>query len=400
MSRCERLLVTEFLLSMDGMIMDCMRRSIMLMLTEKCNLRCTYCYENHERTGSMDFETAVSILDRELTEARTFNEKIRIEFFGGEIMLNFPLLRQVYEYTEKMYPDLDILYAFTTNGTLFGEQEKNWFSERKDQFVCTLSLDGTPEMHNRSRKTVRHTGSWNLIDVSFFIKNWPGCIAKMTVDLNNLPYLSEGVQYLEQYGFRCKATFASGIDFGKQEYKDVLIRELNKLAEYYIAHKKQPLCNMLDMNPADVLYEIDEQYRFCGAGCYKHCYDLTGKWYPCQGLSPLAVGEAGKIFERESFRDFHFSDESPDSCGKCKWLMLCSTCYAANYKETGNVERCSKEMCEINRLCMLTSSYIHYMRLEEKLEAGTLTEEEEQILEGVSIIQEEIPKELGMSEAD
>ena len=83
MSRCERLLVTEFLLSMDGMIMDCMRRSIMLMLTEKCNLRCTYCYENHERTGSMDFETAVSILDRELTEARTFNEKIRIEFFGG-----------------------------------------------------------------------------------------------------------------------------------------------------------------------------------------------------------------------------------------------------------------------------------------------------------------------------
>lgn len=378
--------------------METTRKSVMLMITEKCNLRCTYCYENHERTGMMDFATAVSFLEKELSEAAMKDEKLRIEFFGGEILLNFPLLQQVYEYIEETYPDLDVLYAFTTNGTLFGEKEKQWFSERKDKFSCTLSLDGTPEMHNRTRKTVNQTGSWELIDLAFFLENWPECIAKMTMDRENLPYLAEGVQYLEQLGFRCKATFASGIDWKMQESREVLTKELEKLSQYYIEHKEQPLCDMLDMDPADLMYEIEEDYRFCGAGCCKHCYDLTGTWYPCQGLSPLAVGEAGKIFEGETFETFHFSKEDSKSCGNCKWLMLCPTCYAANYKETGHVEHNSKDMCDINKLCMLTSSYIHYMRLEDKLEKDQLTEEEKQILAGVFIIQEQIPKELGIEE--
>lgn len=378
--------------------MDVIRKSIMLMITEKCNLRCVYCYEDHCRTGSMDFDTAVTILEQELPKAIARQEKIRIEFFGGEILLNFELLKQVYEYIETIYPELDVQYAFTTNGTLFGKEEKKWFSERKEKFVCTLSLDGTPEMHDRTRKTAGQTGSWELIDIPFFLETWPGCTAKMTVNLENLPYLSEGVQYLEKRGFRCKATFASGIDWQLETFRDMLVKELEKLAEYYIENKNQPLCNMLDMNPADVLYEMDEDYRFCGAGCWKHCYDLSGKWYPCQGLSPLAVGDAGKIFEEESFENFHFSKENSKSCGNCKWLMLCPTCYAANYKETGNIECNSEDVCKINKLCMLTSSYIHYMRLEDKLESGNLTEEEERILAGVSMIQEKIPEELGMKD--
>lgn len=378
--------------------MDTVRRSIMLMITEKCNLRCTYCYEDHQRTGSMDFDTAVSILERELPEAVVEHEKIRIEFFGGEILLNFQLLQQVYEYIETTYPKLDVLYAFTTNGTLFQEEEKKWFSERKDKFVCTLSIDGTPEMHDRTRKTVQQTGSWELIDIPFFLENWPGCIAKMTVNLENLPYLSEGVQYLEKCGFRCKATLASGINLKMKEVNDILRTELGKLAEYYIENKDQPLCKMLDINPADVLYEVEDDLRFCGAGCYKHCYDLSGKWYPCQGLSPLAVGEAAGVLEEETFEDFHFSKDNSDSCGNCKWILICPTCYAANYKETGNIECNSKTMCEINKLCMLTSSYIYYMRLEDKLESGVLTEEEEQIMAGISIIQNEIPAELGIGD--
>ena len=57
--------------------MDKIRKSIMLMLTEKCNLRCTYCYEDHGRIGSMDFDTAVAILEEELTEVIANGESIR-----------------------------------------------------------------------------------------------------------------------------------------------------------------------------------------------------------------------------------------------------------------------------------------------------------------------------------
>ena len=92
------------------------KRVIMLILTDHCNLKCTYCYEN-ACYHSMNYETAVEIINQEFDNFEKGQEG-RIEFFGGEALIQFDLLKKIYEYVKEKYPFNKVMFAFTTNGTL------------------------------------------------------------------------------------------------------------------------------------------------------------------------------------------------------------------------------------------------------------------------------------------
>ena len=123
-------------------------KAVMLILTEKCNLACRYCYEcGNEHT--MSFDTAKMIIDSEMRNEK--EEQFKIFFFGGEPFVNFHVLKQIYEYTEMRYSGRVEKYALTTNGTLVHGRIQAWMYENRKRFEITLSLDGTREIHNRNR---------------------------------------------------------------------------------------------------------------------------------------------------------------------------------------------------------------------------------------------------------
>ncbi len=370
--------------------MDTKNRVIMLILTDNCNLRCSYCYENGEIKKAMRFETARAVIDR--TFAGMPEDAMgRIEFFGGEALLEFALLKRIYEYVKVQYSSCHIRFAFTTNGTLMHGNVRQWFWEHREDFACTLSLDGTEAMHNRNRRTKGGEGSFNAIDVDFFRKTWPDCTAKMTVSPETLPDLAEGIMYLESLGFYCKATFASGMDWKQEEYKEILMRELNKLTEYY-SRNDIHLCNMLDLDLRAIFNGPEAPFRYCEAGVGKQCYDMEGRAYPCQGLASVSVGEErAYLFEGECFENFCMSEDNP--CRLCRWLRVCRTCYAANYLETGSVERNCENVCFLNRMAILASSAIQYRRIMKKSER---TPAEALTLKAVVMIQKNILSEYGM----
>lgn len=366
------------------------RRNVMLILTDSCNLRCTYCYESGNCKKTMSFETAKKIIDDNFSELAE-GDVSRIEFFGGEALICFPLMKEVFKYVETVYPFLKTGYAFTTNGTLMHGEIQDWFWEHRERFECTLSLDGTGEMHDRNRKTVNGTGSFEKIDVEFFRKAWPGCTAKMTISRETLHDLAEGIQYIESLGFYCKATYASGIDWKMEENLSVLERELVKLVNYY-SENQIPLCSLLDLDLRAIFCNPEVPFRYCGAGIDRKCYDMEGRCYPCQGLASVAVGEEkAKIFENETFCDFCISNDNP--CKTCKWLRICRTCFAANYLETGSVEHNCLTMCILNRMAMLASSAVQFKRIMKKAEK---TEENRITLKAVEQIQKNVLQEYGM----
>jgi len=78
--------------------------SLVLNVTNKCNLHCTYCYEpDGAKYGPtpvrMEWETARTSVDF-LFEKAGKNREVNIVFFGGEALLNFKLMKQVVEYAE------------------------------------------------------------------------------------------------------------------------------------------------------------------------------------------------------------------------------------------------------------------------------------------------------------
>ena len=60
--------------------------TLMLMVTEACNLECTYCYETNKTPRNMTFETAKKILDREFE---------RIEGKGIAVIQDLMIKREV-----------------------------------------------------------------------------------------------------------------------------------------------------------------------------------------------------------------------------------------------------------------------------------------------------------------
>ena len=356
----------------------------MLLVTEDCNLRCSYCYEHRKNSKVMSFETAKIILDKHLMGMKPENNVV-IEVFGGEAFLNFPLIRKIDDYVHDNFPQINVMYETTTNGTLVHGEIQDWLSKNKDRFFIALSLDGTKFMHNLNRRTVDGRNSFEMIDIEFFQKTWPGCPAKMTISRQTLPYMSEGIMYIDELGFKSDTTLSIGVDWDISEAVPILIKELTKLIDYYIRNPDIQLCTLLNIDFRMYLVPFDENYRFCGAGLDMICYDVLGNVYPCQGFAPVSIGELSKEYQNFDEKNFRFSEKN--ICKECPLVRLCSNCYAANLQSTNDIQVVDKNLCQIYKICILASAKIQYLRILAKQE---FSRDDQLILKSIEEIQKHI----------
>lgn len=363
------------------------KKRVMLIITNLCNLKCEYCFEHEKNKETMSYETAVKAIDEAFVDIDEYAGGI-IEVFGGEPFLNFALIRRLYDYSEEKYGDYDITFETTTNGTLIHGEIQDWLYERRDKFDIALSLDGTEETHNMSRPTKSGEGSFKYIDKEFFLKTWPRCIAKMTINERTLPYLAESLKYVESLGFTSKCSLAIGMRWEDENNKKILERELIKLVDYYLEDDNRRLCLLLSFDLRLLFYPYNPCYRYCGVGGYQMiCYDSKGNKYPCQGFSPISIGDDSKKFLNWDESYFELAEDNP--CKKCRFLRICNNCYSANYQASGDIQRQVPEQCFFNRLCMLASSKIRYYRIMNK-GIENLTDDDRLVLKAIQIVQSDV----------
>ena len=143
---------------------------VVLNLTNQCNLACTYCYEYSEDKISdtvgkpkyMTPDVAESALDMLIDES-SGRSAIHVTFFGGETLLNFPVMRSTVEYANKKAAAAGktVEFSLTTNATLLNEQIIEFFSEHK--IGVTVSIDGDKEMNDKMRVFHDGRGSYDII---------------------------------------------------------------------------------------------------------------------------------------------------------------------------------------------------------------------------------------------
>lgn len=363
------------------------KKRIMLLITENCNLNCVYCYEHNKNSKTMDFDTAKRILDKNLRKIPSGNTVI-IELFGGEAFANFQLIKEIESYIQKNYSFINVLYETTTNGTLVHGEIQEWLKKHKDKFLLSLSLDGTEKIHNLNRIAKDGRGSFELIDIPFFAETWKGCSAKMTVSKYTMPYLAEGIIFLEEQGFKCDTTLSVGVDWDYEKLSGIFIGELCKLVEHYTKNTTLALCTMLNMD-LRLIFSPTEDYRFCGAGLEMTCYDTLGNEYPCQGFAPVSIGDESSKYRNFKQEKFQLADQT--KCKNCMWVRLCPNCYAANLQSTGNIHKVEENLCRFYKLCILASAKIQGIRIMGK---ELYTNDDKLVLKAIQVIQEKIGKEI------
>lgn len=354
--------------------MEEIKRTIILTLTQNCNLSCTYCFEHNKSLKTMDYETAIQIIKDEYDSINQ-DEMLEVDFFGGEPFLEFELIKAIVTYTENNGMSDRILFFVDTNGTLLDDSKKDWLVEHRDDFVCGLSYDGNEWMQD-----VNRCGSSKLIDLEFFNEYYPFQTVKMTVSTETLPKLSDGIIYLEQKGFEVACNLAYGIDWENEENSVYLQRELSKLIDYYLENPNIVPCSLLNKDITGVTLNKGVKRRFCGAKHNVVAYDVDGREYPCQLFMPLSVGKekADKSQNLTFFEDIVPDEMLDEKCKKCVIKSICPTCYGSNYLQYDDIYMQDENYCRLQKIIMKAQAY--FWGLKWKLKKLDMSKEEEHIL--------------------
>ena len=190
------------------------RFSVTLLTTEKCNLRCAYCYEKFEYKASNADEMEkirgfFSTLSHKYTD-------IQVSFFGGEPLLALRQMRAVIQFNAGLQSNFT--YSLTTNGTLLSPQ---LLQELVNSNLVHLqvTLDGLGASHNEIRQTKNGLATFDRIYNNLLgYREVQGKFIGL-VRVNAAPSNAQDVAKLAQNIAR---------DFGRDERFRVFIRPVGK----------------------------------------------------------------------------------------------------------------------------------------------------------------------------
>ena len=328
-----------------------------IVLTNKCNLNCIYCYEKGKSNRSISVNVVKEIVSEYLNSPNY--DEVEIDFFGGEPFLEFEKIKKICEWVWSNKWKNKYLFFATTNGVLVHGEIQEWLRKNKKYFWVCLSLDGMPESHNKNRNN-----SYDKIDIPFFKECWPKQTVKMTISKETVGSIFDNIIHIHSMGFDITGTnFAEGINWEDDKFTAIVTDQLEKLCRYYIAHpeiKPVPLLNM-------AIHKCEEKKtkrKWCGCGEFMAAYETDGKKYPCTFFSPMT-------FERNTLNEIMKMDFTCPSnfidmeCfEKCYLEPVCNCCYGANLMINGVVNRRDRSKCKLMQIRAVFSAALkaHYLQ--------------------------------------
>ena len=142
------------------------RLQVSLHVSHTCNIQCAYCFAHGGDYGGkamlMQPDVAEQAIRWIITEAQVFG-RCQIDFFGGEPLLNFPLLQKLVPFAKSLSARLGVQVGFgiVTNGTLLTDEMKQFLVDEK--FQIKVSLDGGRQTQDRIRKFHNGSGTYDVV---------------------------------------------------------------------------------------------------------------------------------------------------------------------------------------------------------------------------------------------
>lgn len=146
-------------------------KRITLHVSNDCNLRCKYCYASGgnytQKRIMMSTNTALSFVD---FCVENFDKIENIVFFGGEPMLNIPVMELICAKFKELHTEDKLKhlpnFAIITNGTIFNQKILSFL--KNNISIITVSIDGPKEINDYNRIHINGKGTFN--EISKFIR--------------------------------------------------------------------------------------------------------------------------------------------------------------------------------------------------------------------------------------
>ena len=333
-----------------------------LHLTEKCNLRCKYCYQNRN-TRELDFEKIKTLIDREV---KNKTKRLELVFYGGEPLLKENIIKQTIEYSKLKNGRTKFLYGITTNGTLLDDEFIRFMKENNFTNIG-YSIDGNKIVQNMNRVTSEGEGTFDIVEKNAkkVIINFDDVVAMMTVCKNTLKYLSKSIEYLSELGFKyINPTLNYSENWNEEDLRE-LKKQYKLIGEFY----KNKMMREEDIN---ISFLEDKIYNYikdkdcneqCEIGTKNVNVDVNGNLYPCMqfvGKSEYIIGNCEKGIDKKSLKNIiiHNSFEN-ELCRECSINKRCKhRCPCRNFLATGDINKLSPIVCETEKIAIEISDEV------------------------------------------
>ncbi|MBR2902973.1 MAG: thioether cross-link-forming SCIFF peptide maturase [Clostridia bacterium] len=343
-------------------------KALCLHVAHTCNLNCSYCFASqgkyHGDRAIMSYEVGKRALDF-LVENSGSRTNLEVDFFGGEPLMNWDVVKQLVEYARSIEKEKgkNFRFTLTTNGVLI-DQEVIDFANREMSNVV-LSLDGRREIHDATRVDYAGRGSYDRIVPKFRsmveARGNRDYYMRGTFTHAN-PDFTEDVFHMADLGFTelsmepvvCApgdpaALTPEDIEIVKEQYeilaKDMIRRrrEGKPITFYHY---------MIDLDGGPCVYK---RISGCGSGTEYMAVTPWGDLYPCHQFVGEEEYKLGNIWDgvtnealREEFRSCN-AYARPD-CKDCWAKLYCSGGCAANaYHAAGTIRGIYEPGCELFR---------------------------------------------------
>lgn len=271
--------------------------TMVLEVSQECNLRCSYCYAEGGSYGK-----AARLLDpalartavRSLVEQSPDHEKLTLVLFGGEPLLNMDAVRAAVEELEQLTvgSNKQVFVSLTTNGTLMTPKIAAYL--RQHRIALSVSMDGPADLHDANRADAQGVGSYSRI---------VSCLSGLCA-AGGAP-LAARVTLLPEQWSRCQEVFdhLTGLGFHEvsispasptrrefipgPDHEEQLLQGFSSLARRFVHQARQgrvlPFTNLIDLLAR--LHVGQTKTVSCGAGLGYLAVDAVGDFYICHRLA-------------------------------------------------------------------------------------------------------------------
>lgn len=318
-----------------------------IWVTLRCNYACTYCYENDKNQQYMNEDIAnqvVKYINEMCCELR--KNIVWINFHGGEPLLNKYIIKYIINSLKLVRDDIKIYTSMTTNCSIYDKEICEYINE------LTVSIDGVKSSHDRNRKYIDGTGTYDtsIVNAMKYLKEKKEIRLRMVVTSNNVEQLYENVVHLYNLGF---TEVIPGIDYYDGNWTEELFEELYsqllKLRDYREKNKANDLF-------IGILDEDIKEKGKCVVGCDGYQISVEGKIYPCILVVQQPRYCIGDIYNGMNYDKIQklneLNEKDVEECKDCGNYKYCVTsrCLMLNEQLTGDCYVPSAIICSVERV--------------------------------------------------
>ncbi len=343
-------------------------KALCLHIAHDCNLACKYCFaeegEYHGRRALMSFEVGKKALDF-LIENSGNRRNLEVDFFGGEPLMNWEVVKQLVEYgrSKEKEHNKNFRFTLTTNGVLLNDEIMEFLNKEMSNVV--LSLDGRKEVNDMMRPFRNGKGSYDMIVPKFqkFAqkRGQKDYYIRGTFTRNNLDFSKDVIEFAD-LGFKqmsIEPVVASEEESYAIQKEDIpqICEEYDKLAKEYIKRKKEGrgfelFHFMIDLEQGPC---VAKRLSGCGSGTEYLAVTPWGDLYPCHqfvGEEEFLLGNVEEGITNINMRDeFKLCNVyAKEKCKDCFARFYCSGgCAANSYKFHHSITDAYDIGCELER---------------------------------------------------